>query len=153
MSYNISKKEQHQKKFKIENTSPPSVEHSGTEHYYMTPSIEQLNLAETGTKPMPSSLSTKSTSKQVSTPGRLCSISPTPTPNPGQGFVGEIKIPGGKIYYQKQIIIIFFEANFTNMYPVEMLFDAFDSQVGMLNPTWNEAVLKQKHAKNWDPKM
>ena len=75
------------------------------------------------------------------------------TPNRGQGFVGEIKIPGGKIYYQKQIIIIFFEANFTNMYPVGMLFDASDSQVRLLNPTWNKAVLKQKHTKNRDPKM
>ena len=77
MSYNISKKEQHQKKLKIENTSPLSVKHSRMKDYYMTPSIEQLNLAKMGTKPTPSSLSTKSTSKQASTPSPLCSISPT----------------------------------------------------------------------------
>ena len=77
MSYNISKKEQHQKKFKIENTSPPSVQHSAMEYYYITPSIQQLNLAKMGTKPTPTSLSTKSTSKQASTPGRLSSINPT----------------------------------------------------------------------------
>ena len=77
MSYNISKKEQHQKKFKIENTSPASVQHSSTEYYYITPSIQQLNLAKMGTKPMPTSLSTKLTSKQASTPGRLSSINPT----------------------------------------------------------------------------
>ena len=75
------------------------------------------------------------------------------TSNPGQSFVGEIKIPGGKIYYQKQIIIIFFEAKFINMYPIGMLFDASHSQVRLLNPTWNKAVLKQKHTKNRDPKM
>ena len=122
-------KEQHQKKFKIENTSPPSVQHSSMEYYYIMPSIQQLNLAKTGTKPTPTSLSTKSTLKQASTPGRLSSINPTPyTSNPGQPFIGEIKIPGGKIYYQKQIIIIFFEAKFINMYPIGMLFDASDSQ-------------------------
>ena len=76
-----------------------------------------------------------------------------PTTNPGAGFVGQIKFPGGEIYYQKQIIILFFKAKFTNMYPVGMLFDVSGSQVRMLNPTWNEAVLKQKHAKNQDPKM
>ena len=75
------------------------------------------------------------------------------TSNPRQSFVGEIKIPGGNIYYQKQIIIIFFEAKFINMNPIGMLFDASHSQVGLLNPTWNKAVLKQKHAKNQDPKM
>ena len=78
---------------------------------------------------------------------------PPPTTNPGAGFVGEIKFPGGKIYYQKQIIIVFFEAKFSNMYPVGMLFDVSGSQVRMLNPTWNEAVLKWKHTKNQDPKM
>ena len=77
MSYNISKKEQHQKKFKIENTSPPSVQHSSREYYDIMPSIQQLNLAKMGTKPMPTSLFTKSTSKQASTPGRLSSINPT----------------------------------------------------------------------------
>ena len=75
------------------------------------------------------------------------------TSNPGQSFVGEIKIPGGKIYYQKQIIIIFFEAKFTNMYPIGILFDTSHSKVRLLNPTWNEAVLKQKHTKNRDPNM
>ena len=75
------------------------------------------------------------------------------TSNPGQSFVGEIKIPGDKIYYQKQFIIIFFEAKFINMYPIGMLFDTSHSQVRLLNPTWNEAVLKQKHTKNPDPKM
>ena len=77
MSYNILKKEQHQKKFKVENTSPPAVQHSLMEYYYITPSIQQLNLAKMGTKPMPTSLSTKLTSKQASTPGRLSSINST----------------------------------------------------------------------------
>ena len=43
----------------------------------MTPSKQQLNLAKTGTKPMPTSLSTKSTSIQALTPGHLSSINPT----------------------------------------------------------------------------
>ena len=69
------------------------------------------------------------------------------TSNPGQSFVGEIKIPGGK--NQKEIIIIFFKAKFINiLYPIGMLFNASHSQVRLLNPTWNEAVLKQKHIKN-----
>ena len=43
----------------------------------MMPSKQQLNLAKMGTKRMPTSLSTKSTSIQASTPGHLSSINPT----------------------------------------------------------------------------
>ena len=93
MSDNISNQEQHQKKFKRENTSPPSMEPSRMEHYYMTPSIEQLNLAEMEKKPMPSSLSTKSTSKQASTPGPLCSISPTPYYKPRNRLCWSNQVP------------------------------------------------------------
>ena len=59
--------------------------------------------------------------------------------------VGEVKLPGGAVYRQKEILLFFYIMQFTGMYPDGDLFNRRGECVSTFNTVWNEEFFKNKH--------
>ena len=59
--------------------------------------------------------------------------------------VGEVKLPGGAVYRQKEILMFFYIMQFTGMYPDGDLYNRRSERVGTFNAVWNEEFFKNKH--------
>ena len=59
--------------------------------------------------------------------------------------VGQVKLPGGAVYRQKEILMFFYIMQFTGMYPDGDLYNRCGECVGTFNAVWNEEYFKNKH--------
>ena len=59
--------------------------------------------------------------------------------------VGQVKLPGGAVYRQKEILMFFYIMQFTGMYPDGDLYSRCSERVGTFNAVWNEEYFKNKH--------
>ena len=68
-----------------------------------------------------------------------------PEEHPRTFGVGEVKLPGGAVYRQKEILMFFYITQFTGMYPDGDLYNKRGQRVGTFNGVWNEEYFKNKH--------
>ena len=59
--------------------------------------------------------------------------------------VGEVELPGGAVYRQKEILMFFYIMQFTGMYPDGNLYNKRGQRVGTFNSVWNEEYFRNKH--------
>ena len=57
--------------------------------------------------------------------------------------VGQVKLPGGAVYRQKEILMFFYIMQFTRMYPDGDLYNRRSERVGTFNAVWNEEYFKK----------